>query len=88
MDLTENKAVLSWIEEMVTLIRPKQGIRIDGSETQLAQLREQAVREGVLEKLNQEKLPGCYLTSSPRSLMSTGSVPMTRAISSGPVSAT
>ena len=61
MALTTNKAVLSWIDEMVALTKPENIVWIDGSETQLAQLREQAVQEGILKELNQEKLPGCYL---------------------------
>ena len=61
MALTTNKAVLSWIDEMVALTKPENIVWIDGSETQLTQLREQAVQEGILKELNQEKLPGCYL---------------------------
>ena len=61
MALTKNKAVLSWIDEMVAMTKPDQIVWIDGSEEQLAQLRKQAVDEGILHELNQEKLPGCYL---------------------------
>ena len=61
MALTTNKAVLSWIDEMVAMTKPDRIVWIDGSESQLAQLREQAVQEGILKELNQEKLPGCYL---------------------------
>ena len=61
MALTKNKAALSWIDEMTSLTKPDQIVWIDGSEAQLAQLREQAVQEGILKELNQEKLPGCYL---------------------------
>ena len=61
MALTKNKAALSWIDEMTALTKPDQIVWIDGSEAQLAQLREQAVQEGILKELNQEKLPGCYL---------------------------
>ena len=46
---------------MTSLTKPDQIVWIDGSEAQLAQLREQAVQEGILKELNQEKLPGCYL---------------------------
>ena len=61
MELTNNKAALEWINKMVALTCPDQIVWIDGSESQLAQLREQAVQEGILTELNQEKLPGCYL---------------------------
>lgn len=61
MALTQNKAVLNWIEEMAELTCPDQIIWIDGSEDQLNELRKLAVSMGVLTKLNEEKLPGCYL---------------------------
>jgi len=61
MALTTNKAVLSWIDKMTAMTKPDRIVWIDGSEAQLAQLREQAVQEGILKELNQEKLPGCYL---------------------------
>ncbi len=58
---TQNKAVLSWIDEMAAKTRPASIVWIDGSEEQLNTLRQQAVDEGTLLRLNQEKLPGCYL---------------------------
>ena len=58
---TQNKAVLSWIDEMAAKTRPASIVWIDGSEEQLDALRQQAVDEGILIQLNQEKLPGCYL---------------------------
>ena len=61
MALTQNKAVLNWIEEMAAKTCPDEIIWIDGSEAQLDQLRELAVSMGVLTRLNEEKLPGCYL---------------------------
>ena len=61
MALTTNKAVLSWIDKMTAMTKPDRIVWIDGSEAQLTQLREQAVQEGILKELNQEKLPGCYL---------------------------
>ena len=61
MNLTENKAVLSWIDEMAAITKPDQIVWITGEEDQLEALREQAVQEGILIRLNQEKLPGCYL---------------------------
>lgn len=59
--LTNNKNVINWVEEMVALCKPDNVVWIDGSEEQLKDLREQAVANGELEALNQDKLPGCYL---------------------------
>ena len=59
--LTENKNILNWVEEMVSLCQPDSVIWINGSEEQLNQLREEAVKTKELIKLNEEKLPGCYL---------------------------
>ena len=61
MALTQNKAVLGWIEEMAARACPDQIVWIDGSEAQLDELRELAVSSGILTKLNDEVLPGCYL---------------------------
>jgi len=61
MALTENRAVLDWIEEMTAMTQPGAVVWLDGSEEQLEALRAEAVATGELEKLNQEKLPGCYL---------------------------
>ncbi|MBQ8974981.1 MAG: phosphoenolpyruvate carboxykinase (GTP), partial [Oscillospiraceae bacterium] len=61
MALTENKAVLDWIDGIVKMTQPDKVVWIDGSEEQLEQLRKQAVDEGIMIKLNQDKLPGCYL---------------------------
>ncbi len=59
--MTTNKKVLDFIEQSKTLCQPDEIVWIDGSEEQLDALRAQAVKEKVLIKLNQEKLPGCYL---------------------------
>ena len=58
--MTNNKTVLSWIDEMKALVNPDQVVWIDGSEEQLEALRKEACETGELIKLNQEKLPGCY----------------------------
>ena len=58
--MTNNKKVLTWLDEMVKLCRPDEIVWIDGSEEQLEKLREEAVATGEMIKLNQEKLPGCY----------------------------
>jgi len=59
--MTNNKSVLSWIEEMKTLVNPDKQVWIDGSEKQLEALRAEACASGEIIKLNEEKLPGCYL---------------------------
>ena len=59
--MTNNKKVLAFIEETKALCNPDNVVWIDGSEAQLEALRKQAVEEGILIKLNEEKLPGCYL---------------------------
>ena len=59
--MTNNKHVLSWIEEMAAMTCPDKIVWIDGSEEQTNALREEAVSTGEMIRLNQEKLPGCYL---------------------------
>ena len=61
MALTSNKSVLKWVDEMVALTKPDHVVWIDGSEEQLEALRAEACQSGEMIKLNQEKLPGCYL---------------------------
>ena len=59
--LTKNEAVLQWMEEMAAMTQPDKIVWITGEEEQLEALRKQAVEEGILIKLNEDKLPGCYL---------------------------
>ncbi len=59
--MTKNPSVLSWIEDKVALVAPDKIVWIDGSEAQLEELRAEACSTGEMIKLNQEKLPGCYL---------------------------
>ncbi len=58
--LTKNQKVLAFVEESAQLAQPDRIVWIDGSEEQLAALREEGVKTGEMIKLNQEKLPGCY----------------------------
>ena len=60
-NVTNNKYVNAWISEMAELVSPSEIILIDGSEEQAEALRAIAVKSGELEKLNEEKLPCCYL---------------------------
>lgn len=57
----KNSHLDSWVNEMIALTNPKNVILIDGSESQLEDLRRQACESGEMIKLNEEKLPGCYL---------------------------
>ncbi|MBR2622453.1 MAG: phosphoenolpyruvate carboxykinase, partial [Clostridia bacterium] len=59
--MTKNQYVLSWIDEMAAMTQPDQIVWIDGSEEQAEALRAEACSTGEMIKLNQEKLPGCYL---------------------------
>src|SRR5699024_12713830 len=59
--MTQNKSVLNWIENMKELVTPDNIVWITGEEAQLEELRKQACSTGEMIKLNEEKLPGCYL---------------------------
>ncbi len=59
--MTKNKSVLEWIEDKIALVNPDKVVWIDGSEAQLDELRAAACATGEMMKLNEEKLPGCYL---------------------------
>ena len=58
--ITTNTAVLRWVEEMTALCQPDKVVWCDGSEEEKARLTRDAIAQGVLIQLNQEKLPGCY----------------------------
>ncbi|MBQ8599759.1 MAG: phosphoenolpyruvate carboxykinase (GTP) [Clostridia bacterium] len=58
---TKNQALLTWVDEMAAITKPEKIVWIDGSEAQLEALRAEACSTGEIEKLDQEKLPGCYL---------------------------
>ena len=61
MTPTNNKFVLDWINEMAAMTQPEKIVWIDGSEEQTEALRAEACATGEIIKLNQEKLPNCYL---------------------------
>ncbi len=60
-NMTQHKALLTWVDEMAKITKPDAIVWIDGSEEQLEQLRAEAISTGEIEKLDQQKLPGCYL---------------------------
>ena len=55
-----NEAVVRWVKEMADLCTPDLVFWCDGSEAERAALTAEAVKQGVLVELNQQKLPGCY----------------------------
>ncbi|MDL2294116.1 phosphoenolpyruvate carboxykinase (GTP) [Ruminococcaceae bacterium OttesenSCG-928-D13] len=58
-ELTTNKQVLDWVEEVRALCKPDKVVWIDGSDEQLEALKQEAFASGEMTELNQEKLPGC-----------------------------
>ena len=70
-EFTTNKQVLKFVEESAALCQPDKIVWITGEEAQLEELRKEALSTGELIKLNEEKLPGCYLH---RSAFNTGNV--------------
>ncbi len=63
-DLPGNAAVRGWVGECVKLCQPDRVRILDGSASEKQNLLDEAVAEGVLLRLNQTKLPGCYLHRS------------------------
>ena len=59
--MTQNQSVLEWIQKMKELVCPDKVLWIDGSNEQIEALRAEACKTGEMIKLNQEKLPNCYL---------------------------
>ena len=59
--MRKNASVDAWIHEMAAMTAPEKIVWIDGSEEQLEALRHEAMATGEMIKLNEEKLPNCYL---------------------------
>ena len=57
---TNHAGVIRWVEEMAELCQPDRVFWCDGSVAEKEFLLEEAVAHGILIRLNQEKLPGCY----------------------------
>ena len=62
--MTNNKQVLEFVKNSAELCQPDNIVWITGEEAQLEELRKEALSTGELIKLNEEKLPGCYLHRS------------------------
>ena len=61
MNITGNKHIDDWIEEIAKKAKPDQIVLIDGSQAQLDALRAEAVADGSMIRLNEEKYPNCFL---------------------------
>jgi len=59
-----SKCVRQWLDECIALTQPEAVYWCNGTSHERQNLINQAVRDGTLIKLNQEKLPGCYLHRS------------------------
>lgn len=59
-----NQEVLDWVQEVARRTQPENIFWCDGSEKENAWLLEQAQQQGIVLKLNEEKLPGSYLHRS------------------------
>ena len=57
---TANACVRRWVEETAKLCQPDHIFWCNGSAAEKEMLTAEAVAQGVLIQLNQEKLPGCY----------------------------
>jgi phosphoenolpyruvate carboxykinase (GTP) len=55
-----NKAVLAWVDQMAKHCKPDHVYWCNGSKVERKALLAEAVEKGILVKLNQKKLPGCY----------------------------
>src|SRR5438876_6104404 len=59
-----NKIVRQWLDECIALAQPDQVYWCNGTSHERQNLINQAVGDGTFIKLNQQKLPGCYLHRS------------------------
>ncbi len=62
--MTTNKKLLAWVDEVAKLCQPDSVYWCDGSEAENQRLLDEMVASGMATKLNEEKLPGCYLFRS------------------------
>jgi phosphoenolpyruvate carboxykinase (GTP) len=62
--MTTNKNLLAWVDEVAKLCEPDSVYWCDGSEAENQRLLDEMVASGMATKLNEKKLPGCYLFRS------------------------
>ena len=60
----QNQAVLDWVQEVKRLAKPENIFWCDGSDREHQFLLDQAVKQGVLFKLNEQQVPRSYLHRS------------------------
>jgi len=58
---THNKKLNDWVKKMAALCQPDDIVWVDGSEEERMRLEKEAIVQGELIKLNETKLPGCFL---------------------------
>jgi phosphoenolpyruvate carboxykinase (GTP) len=58
---TRNKKLIAWVNKMARMCQPDEIVWIDGSSEEKKKLEEEALAQGELIRLNQDKLPGCFL---------------------------
>ena len=58
---SKSMKVKDWVEAVTEMTKPDKVVWITGEESQLEALRREACESGEMIKLNQDKLPGCYL---------------------------
>jgi phosphoenolpyruvate carboxykinase (GTP) len=61
---SNNKKLMAWVNEIAEMCQPDNIYWCDGSEEENKRLLEESVKSGASVKLNQDKLPGCYLFRS------------------------
>lgn len=64
--MLKNKSVQDFVSKAAELLSPQNMVIVDGTKSQLDMLRKEACDSGELIKLNQEKMPGCYLHRTDR----------------------
>ncbi|MBN2852015.1 MAG: phosphoenolpyruvate carboxykinase (GTP) [Clostridia bacterium] len=62
--MNSNKKLQKWVDEVADMCQPDQIHWCDGSQEEYDRLMQEMVASGAAEKLNEEKLPGCYLFRS------------------------
>ncbi len=62
--MTKNREIIDFVNKTIAHVNPSNVVWIDGSFEQINQLRKQAIADGDLIRLNNEKFPGCYLHRS------------------------
>jgi len=62
--LTNNPQLLKWVADTAAMTKPDRIVWCDGSEEEKKRLTDEAVAQKIIEPLNQDKLPGCYLHRS------------------------